>query len=381
MSFQIGRRGIGWALISASFACVACGSSYEPTAAAGEPKQDEAAENPVAADVDTASDGGSGDGSDTPNDAADPQGGSAENGGAGSAGEMDTQDEADTTAPEIVSVSPPSGATGVTADTKIVVTFSEPMHRRSVELAFGSSELAVGAGFSWDDASTVLTVTPATPLEYATGTNFSVVAKTYGVTVGTTACDAAGNPLSEALSSSFSTLRRVKRTTIASATGMVASDGAPNTSALVGDDSENNSFRAFLTFEWSAVSTATVESATLRINALGYLNDPFAALGTLEVDHVYNATLSTAAYDAAPLAYVGAIASQYIEEYAAIDVTEALRNDLENRDARGQTSQYRLYFAKGTNSDHVSQLIYLGDAENDAALEPRPALAVTFLAP
>ena len=112
----------------------------------------------------------------------------------------------DTTAPQIVSITPGDGATGVTKTAKIKIQFSEPMDIVSTQAAYSSDSdgiKPVQVTFTWEDEGKRLVITPNTPLAYSPDDSY----KTYTFTLSTAATDKAGNPLAAAQSASFSTLR------------------------------------------------------------------------------------------------------------------------------------------------------------------------------
>lgn len=96
---------------------------------------------------------------------------------------------------EVVSVSPTDGATGVTPDTKLVLTFSHAMDEISAQAAFTLAPTTDGT-FSWDDTKTVMTFTPKTVWTINTQ---------YQVAVSTAAKDEMGVPLTSAFASNFKT--------------------------------------------------------------------------------------------------------------------------------------------------------------------------------
>ncbi|MGE5507739.1 MAG: Ig-like domain-containing protein [Chitinophagales bacterium] len=100
----------------------------------------------------------------------------------------------DTTAPTLAGTMPEAGTTGVDRNTKIVITFSEPMNQTTVTSALSLSP-AVPLLFSWEDDSH-LTVTLGRTLAADT---------VYTVTVGPGARDRAGNALANPGSFSFTT--------------------------------------------------------------------------------------------------------------------------------------------------------------------------------
>jgi hypothetical protein len=136
-------------------------------------------------------------------------GGKPATGGAGTGGAP----PGDTTPPTITRVSPVSGATGVSSDALITITFSEAMDENSVRSAVSvSGFLSANLSFSWNGAGTVLTITPAGGLLYNSGSNPSLTtARSYTVTLSTSATDVAGNRLANAYTSSFTTLRQISQ--------------------------------------------------------------------------------------------------------------------------------------------------------------------------
>ena len=105
----------------------------------------------------------------------------------------------DTTPPTVVSVNPTTNATNVPISTSVSVTFSEPVAESSVnatscELLLGAVQ--VSASISFDTTGKVVTLTPASPLAYAS---------TYSVVLTTSVTDLAGNALASQFSSSFVT--------------------------------------------------------------------------------------------------------------------------------------------------------------------------------
>jgi len=94
----------------------------------------------------------------------------------------------DTTVPQVQQSTPANGSKDVDPEAPIVVQFSEPMDRASVESAFGlalEGGAEVAGTFNWSADSKTVTFTPTEPLDKG---------KTYHVTVGPGAEDQAGNP-------------------------------------------------------------------------------------------------------------------------------------------------------------------------------------------
>jgi hypothetical protein len=94
----------------------------------------------------------------------------------------------DTVPPAVAQTTPAGNATKFDPKGSIVIQFSEPMDRPSVEAAFNLSDAAgapVGGTFSWSPDGRTLTFMPNEPLDKG---------KSYRVTVGPGAKDLAGNP-------------------------------------------------------------------------------------------------------------------------------------------------------------------------------------------
>ena len=105
----------------------------------------------------------------------------------------------DVVAPDIVLVTPASGAGAVEPDTQIIVRFSEPIDRAtvtasSVRLAMAGTAVPATIGFA--EADRAVTLTPAAPLKLNTS---------FAIEVTTGVRDVAGNALSAPLSSTFRT--------------------------------------------------------------------------------------------------------------------------------------------------------------------------------
>ncbi|HYN82562.1 MAG TPA: Ig-like domain-containing protein [Gemmatimonadaceae bacterium] len=106
----------------------------------------------------------------------------------------------DNTAPTVISVSPASGA-NAPPNTKVYVTFSEPMDATTITgttftLRVTSPSAAVAGTVSYNAGMNMAIFTPTSPLAASTG---------YTVTVTTAVEDVAGNPLASQFTSTFTT--------------------------------------------------------------------------------------------------------------------------------------------------------------------------------
>jgi Bacterial Ig-like domain len=304
------------------------------------------------------------------------------------------------TPPTVVSVSPANGATGVSADAKIVVTFSKPMDQVATQAAYQSADLpASGVTFDWDASGTVLTVKPNAPLVYAAGTDPKVlVATAYAFSITSTAKDKSGIALVP-LNSSFKTLRKITATLESEAVrdGNVESSGSfdiTSQNIFAGDFTDNTGTRSFLSFDLSGVpsslTSTSLERATLNIFKRGVSFDPYidlhypctpACLTTRVVlDHVsYGESLEGADFN------MPALSSGFIDGlsvpigYITADMLTAVRDDITNRITRENRSQYRLSLPLISDGDGNPDFVYYG--ARDGAPQYRPSLILEYKIP
>ena len=302
--------------------------------------------------------------------------------------------------PTVVSVSPASGATGVSADAKIVVTFSKPMDQAVTQAAYQSASLpASGVTFDWDASGTVLTVTPNTPLVYATGTDPKVVVATiYAFSITSTAEDKLGNALVP-VNSSFKTLREITASLQSEAVrdGYVESGGSYDTTVdlYVGDSSNNSGVRGFLSFDLSSLpnslTSSDLVSGMLNLYKAVVTNDPYtdlhdpctpACLTTRVIlDHVtYGITLDSADYYTPKLEASGYTDGLSVPiGYVTSDVLTSVRDDVTNRITRENRSQYRLGFPLISDGDSKNDNVSYGAAESNFGY--RPSLVLKYQIP
>lgn len=308
-------------------------------------------------------------------------------------------------APMVVSISPSNGATGVSADAKIVVTFSKSMDQAATQMAYQFTSLPPSAvSFTWDASGTVLTVKPNAPLEYARGTTFTTAATAYAFTLTGTAKDKTGIALAP-LTVSFTTLRVITTTLLSDAarSGTVVSNGevAPYDYPIcVGDDGFNNGYRGLLSFDLSSVpsnrSGSDLSHATLKLFKDFVIGDPYQNLAlscdpnvqcdqyaSVNLDHVdYGPSLEANEFNTPTLAALGAIDTQFVnlKTYTRADVLAAVRDDLANRDIRENRSQYRLSFPVLTDGGRKTDLVAF-DREDPSVPDKRPLLVLEYQIP
>jgi hypothetical protein len=265
----------------------------------------------------------------------------------------------------VVSSVPASGASGVLPDAGLVLTFSAPMDRASVEAAYTSSDLpASDVSFSWSDADRLLRIHPSAALRSSAGSDPATVeAVSYAFEIGTDARDASGNPL-VAERISFSTARAISQrlgaVTDRDLTGNWRSDGTygladcerADTTVCVGDSPATGepAYRGFITFDLRQAPASLIEITAAELScsiALVY-GTPFTSLGALHVDHVAFDTIGDTAFSLPALPERQSRTSPMnIDDVLAVDALAAVRSDWTVRDY----NQYRLAFATSTDSD------------------------------
>jgi PKD repeat protein len=328
-------------------------------------------------------------------------------------------DAADSAAPAVLSVSPPDGAVGVSEDTTLVINFSESMDKVATQTAYQSSLSGLRAAdvtFAWNTEGTQLTVKPNSKLRYASGdAPASTTALRYTYEVSSVATDLAGNAL-PAFRSSFSTLKRI-RAALPSEPALRGTMFSDQRIALnevygsVGDTVSNLGMRTFLSFDLSSLPSdlpiANLMAAKLFAYKAETYNSPYSRLklpcgttlcflstGYVSVDHLnYGTTLNAGDYDAPRLAELGAIDSPalvssggllYYENttpngWKSLDVLSGFKDDVTNRAARRQHSQYRLAFQRDTDGNDTFDAAYFYLNASDSNL--RPFLQVEYVTP
>jgi Bacterial Ig-like domain len=293
----------------------------------------------------------------------------------------DTQPDAggDDTAPPVLSTTPADGATGVAADATITIAFSEAMDRASVEAAWQSDDLPASAvDFAWNASDDMLVVTPHAPLELAEGAGVDpsvVAARVYHVGLGASATDAAGTPLAAAVTIGFATRKRMTApcAPIASLTRSMRGDGVvfgePAVTMTVGDTTANLQLKTFASFTLPQLPAgAAIESASLAANQNTTVNAPYA-LGKVVAMHVTADAIDATAFAAPPLANAGALSTDASAGAKTLEVTDEVADDVANRAARGERSQFRLELETATN----------GDGVNDEARFSRSGMALSIV--
>ncbi len=324
----------------------------------------------------------------------------------------------DTTPPTVVSVDPPNGATGVTNDKAITVTFSKPMNQQATQAAFQSVDLPLNAvTFAWSTDGKVMTVKPNAPLEYKAVSSPSDVSRTYAFSLTSTATDVVGNKLGQS-NVAFSTLKQVT-TTIQSSddlTGWISDKGGSSLSCAeicIGDDANNFSLRGMISFDISSLDKIKypiiIKDAKLSYNVFSstpettdgrtypylslYFSDRLNNISGFNVSYIeslsYN-DLSLVNYDN-PGSFHNLIRKYYVTSCFLVDycnffipligpnsfnTLDSFKDDWNNRTIRLNRSQFRFRFAAPTNSDNQAQYLVI-----DRTGSKKPTLEVVFLMP
>jgi PKD repeat protein len=290
-----------------------------------------------------------------------------------------------------VTVTPGSEALGVDADANIVITFSEPMNQLATSAAYASTASSIApenAAFNFDASGKVLTVNPNDDLRYGFIFRFNLE---------NTATDLAGNKLAP-VQFAFRTFKQVTKRfdSVSNLDGEVSSSGSVSKTGDfidVGDDSNNAETRGFLSFDVSelpaTLTTRDVLSAEFTIGQKTLSGAPYTNLVSLVVDHVnFGAALeaedfgTTALSSHTPFSNDIPNTKKSTNNFGMQDfMLSALNDDLTQRSARGNRSQFRLRFQKSTNKDSFEDSARFLSLEGGAANNFQPVLSVTYLEP
>jgi hypothetical protein len=286
--------------------------------------------------------------------------------GSSTTGDAATDDTTVPTYPAVLEVTPVDGAVGVLTTAPIIIRFSRAMDTASVHAAFSSDDFVLAdTGVVWNAANDTLTISGSGILEYAEGGSpEEVTANEYSFALATTATDADGNPLQEALAVTFATARHILAAPplVEEHTGTVGSVGTYVSDAVLqaGDhESGAGNFHGLMTFDLTEVpdDILAVTQATISMRQAGVAGDPFGTLGSLYFEHVSFGELTADAINTSHLSFVDNDLPNEVSYN--VPAVEAVENDLENRVARQNRSQFRLRFSSINNGDDVADLLQI----------------------
>jgi len=264
----------------------------------------------------------------------------------------------DTTPPEIVSVVPEDGAHGVRIDSDIVVTFSESMDRPETEASFqGDAFLPSHTTFTWSDNGKVMSIHSPGSLEYA---DVSADAREYSFSITTFARDLAGNHLFQTQSVSFDT-GHTGAATLGLADARIVHHAVPGpdqieTPCTGSLDGMTNSDALLLTFSFEGVAgaDAIVDFVSAELGVPFDTTSATLVSTDLEVDHV-SIDREALTWDPPVLGSLGSLSvSRGAIVGATLDVSEGIRDDLVNRAARSDYTQYLIHFADTAASQSMA---------------------------
>jgi len=282
----------------------------------------------------------------------------------------------DTTRPTVTSTTPVAGATGISRSTNIEVVFSEPMDKASAQTAFQiTSPAGVTGTFSWPSSDRMV-FNPSSDFAYGTDVRWQVT---------TAAKDLAGNTLAATVTRTFRVIRQktVDLESQAALDGYVFNTGGVNigsTSLFAGDYRDNTYFRGFLSFDLTQLVTdgaTTINSATLYAYQHTVVGAPYTDLrGGVRAESVnYGPGLDAADFETPVLTHTYTLSGSSALGWKNVSVVLKVRDDYNNRAARGNRSQFRLRFPTTTDADSAFDYaaFYAGEASSN-----RPYLQVTY---
>ncbi|MDX2093411.1 MAG: Ig-like domain-containing protein [Kofleriaceae bacterium] len=294
--------------------------------------------------------------------------------------EPDEPDAPDTTAPSVVGTTPTANATGVGALATITVTFSEPMDPPTVAAAYTSAELpADKVEFHWNPEQTVLTIQPQGELEYAEGIGTdpnALAAKQYAVAIGTGAKDLVGNSLAAPMALSFATKKRMLASfPIDADLSRVIRDATVLSVAnpiWIGDNNTGQTYRSYLTFDLTTLpANSEIEAAEFSARQAAPSGLPYG-IGGVVAQHVTYASIEVAAA-AQAMSLPGMFSEDPVLETKRLDITSQVSDDVTNRVARGNRSQFRLQIDTPTDSDgNIDTAVFTKDTFTLLALYLTP---------
>jgi hypothetical protein len=250
----------------------------------------------------------------------------------------------------------------VTNGTPLVIQFSKPMDRGSVEAHFRMVLNGVTGHFQWNSAGSQVTYAPTQVYQP-------------GLTVQWTADssqDLFGNTVYE-----FPTVHELRGIGLgkqdltvsapqAVTLGTLGSRADALGMLLIGDDARNQGTDAFLSFDLSALPGATTSKAAVRqayliLRRTGCEGSVANLGGTLLVEGITaGSSIASADLSSSPVGVV--YQAQNVctgPDEIFIPVTEKIRADFSAMPSQGGTTHFRLRFAQATNGDHIPDRLVL----------------------
>jgi hypothetical protein len=305
-----------------------------------------------------------------------------------------TTNAPDTTSPSILATQPAKGERGVALNPSIVVTFSEPMDRKSAQEAFVVTSPGSRQGvFIWNDEGTEMTFKPDPYYEFYYGDDVEW-------RIANTAKDQAGNLLASSYLSDFK-IRRLEYITLYSESaldGYVQSDGgvyASDSVVFMGNMYNNVYSRGFFTFDLSQLpdDVLGINYASFYPNQqyYSYSGNPQANLTTSDQPGVllesvdYGDSLDFSDFEKAPINFCSTVSTcrstivmdMYQNTIYSADVTELLRFEFSDVSSASRKAQIRLRFPKNQSYSYDYIYLYADYVTNDY----RPSLSISYEVP
>ncbi|MCU0699388.1 MAG: Ig-like domain-containing protein [Myxococcaceae bacterium] len=266
----------------------------------------------------------------------------------------------DTTRPTVVSTTPDNGAMGVSTSSKIAITFSEPMDKASVQVAFVVNvpmELN-GGSFVWSADGRTVTYSPPGFFQHGQNVAFRI---------GAASRDLAGNTLMANVDRGFAVRKFgiAVLDSVMAIDGHVTNAGTVSTGAstlIVGDTGSNVALRSFVSFDLSSIpaSTLAITSADLVMYLSGVAGNPQSTLGgNVRLERVaVGPALAASAYGATRLDGVLDEVSYGPTSLASgwkrATVHAFVLDDWSQRAQRGNRSQFRLRFPNELSANQTA---------------------------
>jgi hypothetical protein len=251
----------------------------------------------------------------------------------------------------------------VRADSKVQITFNEAMDPATVTAALSISTLGSNAWTSaWSSGNTVLTITPSSPWQYASGAP-TVSPRSYTVSLSGTAADVAGNTLVPT-SFRFSTMRQIQQVlspaavvlqhTAAAEEGLEPEQCNNSSELFVGRWEQSGSNTAafiYVDFDASEVAEQAVEIQSATFNAVQIAPaGSFYPNGSVWLDLLEDGDLDRDVISLDVQVAIGTLASDG-DAGQALDCTQGVIADLES-------SEPQLLFAMSAANAAINQYAY-----------------------
>lgn len=194
-----------------------------------------------------------------------------------------------------------------------------------------------------------MTIVPNDPLEYAEGTSATTTdALSYTFTISSAGESEEGVSLEDDTEASFSTLRRLSLSYSQDTelSGRVRDLGGSSLLAgsySLGDNNINDTARAFVTFDLSALpeGPVTVEDGNLHARFSTVQGNPFVDLGAVVYQHISYDTFNDALFDVDSLGAASGLFSTINDDEVDRDVTNIAATAVEDPETFGQRVQFR----------------------------------------